>query len=98
MFDINFSIDGCLKGQEMTKELLVLPNPSSGNFQILFDSNEDGIANIEVLNIGGQVIYNKKIIINKNFNTINLSIDVNGLHFVRLLTEKMVLSGKVMLR
>ena len=100
MFEEKFFINGCSLSADIKTQLFVMPNPTKGSCQIVFNSIDIGVANIEVVSMTGQKLYSEIAIINNNINTINLHLEAmtKGLYFIRVATEKQIFSEKIMLR
>lgn len=64
--------------------LNVYPNPNNGDFILMFDSKESTIANLEIVNLLGQIVTFKSIQINKLTNSIPISLTTNGIYIVKL--------------
>ena len=72
----------------------IYPNPTNGLFQI--QSEKLNIKTIEVINVLGEKVY--RLDANKIFNhsgTIDLSSSPDGIYFVRVQTDKCMVSKKV---
>jgi hypothetical protein len=100
MFGENFFVDGCVLSADITNSISIIPNPTEGKFQIVFNSNYKEDAVIEVLNTQGQLVLSSSDRINKNINTLNLTLDgfSSGLYFVRVTSSNQTFSGKVLLK
>ena len=100
MFGENFFVDGCVLSADITDSISIIPNPTEGKFQIVFNSNYKEDAVIEVLNTQGQLVLSSSDRINKNINTLNLTLDgfSSGLYFVRVTSSNQTFSGKVLLK
>jgi len=101
MFGENFFVDGCVLSAYITNSISIIPNPTEGKFQIVFNSNykeEDAV--IEMLNTQGQLVLSSSDRINKNINMLNLTLDgfSSGLYFVRVTSSNQTFSGKVLLK
>jgi len=66
--------------------IAVVPNPSNGNFNILFDSTVNS-GNIEILNAFGETISSQSII-NTSFTHIHLGNQASGIYFVKAFDGK----------
>lgn len=62
--------------------LNVYPNPSNGHFYI--NATSQIINSIQVFDITGACVYTS----NKSLNTIDLSLQKNGIYFLKILTNK----------
>ena len=100
MFGENFFVDGCVLSADITNSISIIPNPTEGKFQIVFNSNYKEDAVIKVLNTQGQLVLSSSDRINKNINTLNLTLDgfSSGLYFVRVTSSNQTFSGKVLLK
>ncbi len=100
MFGENFFVDGCVLSADITNSISIIPNPTEGKFQIVFNSNYKEDAVIEVLNTQGQLVLSSSDRINKNINTLNLTLDgfSSGLYFVRVTSSNQTFLGKVLLK
>ncbi len=100
MFGEKFFVDGCILTADITHSISVIPNPTEGKCQIVFNSDYKEDAVIEVLNTQGQVVLSSSDRINKNINTLNLTLDgfSSGLYFVRVISSNQTFSGKVLLK
>jgi hypothetical protein len=100
MFGEKFFVDGCVLTADITHSMSIIPNPTEGKCQIVFNSDYKEDAVIEVLNTQGQLVFSNTDRINKNINTLNLTLDnfSRGLYFVRITSSNQTFSGKVLLK
>lgn len=82
---------------DLSKSLTVYPNPSNGNFQILFDNNlthSDLLVN--VINTLGEIVYSTY----KNEGTV-LQIDISsvssGTYILNLISDKEIISKNILI-
>jgi uncharacterized repeat protein (TIGR03803 family) len=75
-------------------QLSIYPNPTSGQFTIKLNGNQNGYT-VEVYNVMGERVYESAI--NNSQNIINLSSRPAGLYFVYLKSEEGVGVGKVLI-
>lgn len=77
--------------------IMVYPNPSNGSFHIITSRNTEGM--LTVFDITGREQLKEKIDLQKNQNTkIDLSNFAEGIYFVRIVNEKILLSEKLVIR
>ena len=72
--------------QNGNKQINVYPNPNNGNFTLRGTVNYNGIAQIEIINILGQIVYKKNTNINNSIlnQEIQLNDVVNGVYLLKL--------------
>ncbi|MBK8143802.1 MAG: SBBP repeat-containing protein [Bacteroidetes bacterium] len=64
----------------------ISPNPSQGNYQIDFGNNADGLIQLEVLDMQGNLI-EKQNLSNKNSTSIDLSKYVSGVYILKVISN-----------
>ena len=80
---------------ENDNNITLFPNPTSNDFNILFDKAVNGKLNVKVLNVQGQEV------ISKNYTQANETIKISGkelpsgVYFVRVTTEEGIYSAKI---
>jgi phosphatidylserine/phosphatidylglycerophosphate/cardiolipin synthase-like enzyme len=73
----------------------VFPNPNSGNMTINFSSQSSEIANINVYDINGKLVYQSSQKLNQGQNFINLNLDIpKGLYMLQINGESKNYSQK----
>jgi len=80
-------------------DLLIYPNPTVGAFTLSFSLLEKGNVNILVYNSIGELVYSEKMQNQKGMisKTVDLSALSNGMYFVQITNNQMLLSGKIIL-
>ncbi|MEA3450296.1 MAG: T9SS type A sorting domain-containing protein, partial [Bacteroidota bacterium] len=75
-----------------TELITIFPNPTTGFFTI----QGKNIQSIKITNINGQIIYSSKF---QNFKTskINISNQAKGIYFVKIQTDKIIFTDKIIL-
>lgn len=78
-------------------DLVVYPNPTSGNVFLEFNSKAAMKAQIEVLNIVGEMVLNQNVAIGTNQTIIEIGLEKysTGIYFIRLSAENQVKTIKV---
>jgi hypothetical protein len=93
--DLQLTIDPCLGVEENTVfDVNVYPNPSNGYFQLTTVAN--GVYNIQVLDITGQVLQN--VSTSENVFEMNLSNLPSGIYFLKLTNDKLHTTKKIVLK
>lgn len=89
--------NSCKLGQQVESNyaISVFPNPASGDFkvQLTMNSNFSGIAQIEVINLLGQVVYNNQTQVNGGAMDATVSLKKgldNGNYFVKVIAADQV--------
>ena len=77
-----------------TKELLLYPNPTTGQVTLELDKEVNGTYLMQITTIAGQVVVSKNITFDKRA-TLNLSDLAKGLYFVEIKTDKVYRSKLV---
>ncbi len=70
-----------------SNEMIVTPNPSAGNAQIIFKANKGGVANINVTDASGKIVLKQQAQIlsgNNNIAVVNMSSLTEGYYIVSL--------------
>ena len=77
----------------------VFPNPARNQISVAFNSNFEGQANIELVDVFGKKIYLSKIDIVKGEQLTILNTDdlANGTYFIRLYTPEIVGARKIVI-
>lgn len=81
-------------------EVLTFPNPTSGNFQIAFDSESSEFGKIEILDLTGRIMYQKSIEIEVGFNNIHID-DFNelpGIYYISIRSADLFLGDKFVVK
>ncbi len=80
---------------EDNNNITLFPNPTTNDFNILFDKAINGKLNVKVLNVQGQEV------ISQNFTQANETIKIggkelpSGIYFVKVTTDEGIFSGKI---
>ena len=84
----------------LSSSLDVYPNPSTGNFNVIILDNNDGLANVKITSLMGQVLYSTDIAVSKENNsfTFDLSPYDSGLYFLAVTINGTTLKTKLLLR
>lgn len=75
-------------------ELIVYPNPSSGNFTIKLDKLESKDANYEIYSVEGKLIQSDKL--QNNFTSVTLN--NKGIYFIRVINGDKILTKKILVK
>src|SRR5262249_51612249 len=82
-------------GATVSSSLAVYPNPSTGNFNLVFNSEKSEQATVEVFNSMGELMMNEIVVMKQGQN--NLSFEMNlsrGIYFITVNSEEKKLHGK----
>jgi hypothetical protein len=85
--DENFNLGGSKKG------LIIMPNPITGDVQVLFAAKRDGAASVKVYNASGNIVLtlSKQLVAGKNRINIDNSIKLeDGNYKVQLITNNKI--------
>nr|WP_321227864.1 T9SS type A sorting domain-containing protein [uncultured Psychroserpens sp.] len=82
---------------ETTKHFNITPNITSSNITIK-SLTTTNIADISIIDINGKIIYKEEIILNSNPKTINLENLNKGYYFVKINTDKLTETHKIILK
>lgn len=99
----NVTIEGTLsnirKDQLASDKLSVFPNPSEGSFSVKLTGME-GIVDIQVLDISGQIVYTDEINCSGNSTSkqFSLSILTKGIYLIQAINNNEILSQKIILK
>lgn len=76
--------------ESITSSLTLWPNPTDGNFQISFNSNETEDAIIQIYDMNGRCIYSAVEMAYEGYNTFTLQqpVSENGVYLIRILTGR----------
>jgi hypothetical protein len=85
--------DGIKQLVAINNQLSISPNPTSGQFTIKLNGNQNGYT-VEVYNEVGEKI--EELVLSSLQNTIDLQSQPDGMYFVYLKSEEGVMVGKVM--
>jgi hypothetical protein len=77
-------------------ELLIFPNPTTGNFTIVAANGSQSSIDVTVQNLQGQIILKKHCKGEKEY-LIDLSFAAQGTYYITLVTESIVLSRKLII-
>ena len=73
--------------------LSVNPNPNTGKFEVSLKTNFKGNAQLNILDVNGQVVYTKDINIENNRSQFNVDLNIsNGTYYYQLI-QGSVISG-----
>lgn len=91
-------INPVVEEEELQYLILIYPNPSSGIFTIRTEQLQ--LKNIEVINVLGEKILagDRPRAVSSNGQSIDLSKQPDGIYFVRVQTEKGMVSKKIVIR
>lgn len=96
-YDYSNTIFNCdtteIQEQGIQSEILLYPNPTTGEFQI--ESNKYFIGSVIVYNVIGVKVYEKTV--NSNETTINLNVP-DGVYFVQVVCEEGTVVKKIIIR
>ena len=73
-------------------EIFIYPNPTHGEFVV----NGNGIKNIEMLNVNGEII--KRVLPNSNQTIVDISDQSKAIYFIRISTKDEVITRKIVLK
>ena len=73
----------------------IFPNPTSGIINLGFGIKDLGLAELNVYNVLGEKVYEQKII--EQVTEINLSLQANGIYFVRLRNNEQTVTRKIVI-
>lgn len=99
----NVMLEGTLSNIEKTKvlsnKLNVYPNPAEGSFTIKLNDME-GVVDIRILDISGQLMYNDKIKCSGKFTTKQYSLSHlrKGIYLIQAINRSDVLSQKIIIK
>ena len=93
------SIDIVLNMDSVGNELVyeVYPNPSIGVFLLIIKNPTIANSKIEISNLNGQTLYNKKFHTNNIIESIDISNQSAGIYIVKYITEKQILTKKLII-
>ena len=98
--EVTLTIDG-LQGlnEALTNSFKMYPNPTEGEFELMFNLNETKDLNIEIINIIGDIVYAKRFTEVKDQTVkFDLSDMSAGVYFVTIQSENEKVSKKIVLR
>jgi hypothetical protein len=83
----------------LTNSIEVYPNPSTGEFNISILGKSDGIADVKIMSIIGNVIYSNKIPVSLDSNKFlfDLSGQAAGIYFIQATIDGTKTTAKLML-
>ena len=77
----------------------VIPNPSNGNFSLIFDGGNDATYHMSIINILGEIVYYEDVItVNGKENRFNFSELAPGIYFIKLSFNEINKSLKIVIR
>ena len=83
---------------EVINELIILPNPSQGYFNLVFESDRIQEVEINVYDISGKQIHKTTAYLNSGENNIPLQVDAaQGYYTVEMHTQKYLYVGRVLI-
>lgn len=96
---VNFIDCSSINEVKYLSDLIIIPNPSNGVFTVKFKSLETDEANIELIDLKGNVVYNENMRLTQGRNSININVPhlANQLYYVRIITEKGVVVKKLII-
>ncbi len=83
-------------GNEQTLNVLIIPNPNQGNFEILFSDKINNVFFLEVFNINGQSVYHTQIGPNLSSRRIKINLPnlSNGVYQTIITDDRKVILNK----
>lgn len=95
----DIAVDECLGINELTDiNLLIVPNPASDFITISYNSGDNSVSEIALLTSDGKIVSSRGVNTNELQETMNVNNLAEGMYFVRLTTEKGVITQKVIIR
>jgi hypothetical protein len=96
IFDSIYAKGVGVNDPEISRELMVFPNPNSGTFNIQLKSNISTPHQLEIFNMVGQKIYEQNIPATTEFNSIiNLENSEKGIYLLKLKSSNDVINKKI---
>lgn len=85
--------------EQLVNDVKILPNPSEGNFELVFESEQPSDALLQIFSTQGQVVLNENVQTIKGINnlSINLSGQEQGTYFLRLSGDKILFTEKIII-
>ncbi|MBN8696587.1 MAG: endonuclease [Bacteroidetes bacterium] len=80
---------GIFDNQKSNDKFLIAPNPTTGNFKILFNSSNNQNLNVNVYDIFGRVVARKQTTVSNGNNTIEMNLEglSKGLYSIEIVTD-----------
>ncbi|MDC1068882.1 T9SS type A sorting domain-containing protein [Candidatus Kapabacteria bacterium] len=76
----------------------IIPNPNNGQFELRSDYFNNDFYQLSILNLQGQVIFNKNnLLLSENNNQINLKAISSGVYFIKLQSENNTFVKKIII-
>jgi hypothetical protein len=81
-------------------DLDIYPNPNNGTFTVQLSAAEPHESNIELINMQGKVVYKDRIMLLKGLNSEKIQLEqfANELYYLRVVSEKGIVTKKVLIR
>ena len=85
-----------LRTGEFVKEVSVYPNPNNGNFNIQLNGYENGKAQVQIMNVVGQIMYDATISIDANASVHDLSLNLAaGTYIVKVINGSEIVTNTI---
>lgn len=81
-------------------EVLVYPNPATSTVSLVLNNLQDQQAEVQILNLAGQAVYQNNVVGDSNFEVKNIAIDhLNaGVYFVKVVSGNQEVTNKLIVR
>jgi hypothetical protein len=93
------TVAGIAEIQKGGEQFMIMPNPSNGAFQVIYNSHRSQKSTISLLDQTGRVVSNKQEYFNSGVN--NIGMDVRGiapgLYYVDVVTEGKHITQKLII-
>lgn len=95
----SYSVSTGINNPDGIVSMNVYPNPSNGEFTLEMNASKAGTFNVEIINIQGQVIYQKEISQDEFYReSIDISEKARGLYYIRITDGKNMKISKIMVQ
>ncbi|MCS6905959.1 MAG: T9SS type A sorting domain-containing protein, partial [Bacteroidia bacterium] len=86
-------------GGDLQSSLKVYPNPSSGHFEVLYESGRSGVAEVRVYDVSGRSVYGRLWELEEGSNILGLQLDLPaGVYVVELKHGDSIASLRIQIR